>query len=174
VRVRDLRVGEVLTPAAGFGDLADDGVAFAAEGTERGGKAEVVAHFGAGRSVGGRMEGAEVVVVLHGLEGAAEHGVLEVEGWLEGSDGAGEVLADEEVAGAPGDLLAGTDEAGAGAGGGLFAEVGVAQQMDVDGAGKVEDALEGSGDDESFMQFDHVFSRGRGRGGEIERPKGER
>ena len=57
--------------------------------------------------------------------------------------------------GTPGDGLAGTDEAGAGAGGGVLAEVGVAEQMDVDGAGEVEGALDRGGDEGDFVEFDH-------------------
>ncbi len=69
-------LGEVLLPVAGFGDLADDLIAFAekvahvtgqyeaigdaAENGDRGGEAEDVAHGG-----GAAWQGAEEVVVLH-------------------------------------------------------------------------------------------------------------
>ena len=157
----------MLLPSVGFGDLLDDGVALAeqvghvaaqddafgdpAQRAEWRGEAEVVAHFG--ETVG---QGAKVVVVLHGVEGAAQHGVLEVGGRLESGDGAGQVLADAEMAGAPCDLLAGTDEAGAGSRGGLLAGVGVAEQVDLDGTSEIEAAFEGCGDQRGFVELDHA------------------
>ena len=51
-----------------------------------------------------------MVVVLHGVERSAQHGVLEVGGWIEGGDGAGEVLANAEMTGSPCHLLAGADD----------------------------------------------------------------
>jgi len=159
-----------LLPGVGFSDLLDDGVALAqklthvaaknevfgdpAEWTKRGGESKVIAHLGS-RSVFGGGQLAEMVVVLHGAKGAAEHCVLKVAGWVEGGNDAGEVLADEEVAGAPGDGFSGANEAGTGSGGGLLAEVGVAKQMDFDGAREVEDASERGADDGGFVELDH-------------------
>ena len=103
-------------PVEGFGDLFDDGVAFAkehqhvaaeeedfaewAEDRQRGGDAEEIFHLG-----GAGREGAEVVVGLHGAEDAFDHGCLEVSWRLHGGVFAGEVLPDAEVFRSPGDAL---------------------------------------------------------------------
>jgi hypothetical protein len=129
-----------------FGDAAEEG-----DGC---GEAEDVAHLGL---AGG--ESAEVMVVLHGVEGSAEHGVLEVGGAVEGGDARGEALAEEEVSGAPGDGVTEGEETGGGAfeRDGLLSEVGVAGEMDFDGTGEVEDAVDGRGDDGYFVKSDHVL-----------------
>ena len=91
---------QVSLPLCGFGDLFDYGVAFeeksshvatqdghfgdAAKNWERGGEAEDVFHLG-----GAGGQGSKVMIVLHGVEGAVNHRVLEVGGWLQGSDFAG-------------------------------------------------------------------------------------
>ena len=74
----------------------------------------------------------EEVVVLHGVEGTFEHGVLEVGGTVKGSDAAGEVLADAEVGGAPADELAHADETCRDAGDGLFPGLFGAEEVNLD------------------------------------------
>src|ERR1035441_1343049 len=121
-----------------FRDLFDEGVSFAqkrlhvaaedegfsdaAKQRDRRRKTENVAHLAL--SVG---ENPEVVVVLHGAKGAAQHGVLKICWWIEGGNPRGETLADEEVAGAPGDSVAEREQAGGRAfqSDSLLAEVGV-------------------------------------------------
>ena len=155
-------------PVGGFGDLFDDGVAFAKEGQhvaaeeegfgqwtengERGGYAEEVFHF-----CGTGGEGAEVVIGLHGAEDAFDHGGLEVGGRLHGGVFAGEVLPDAEVFCPPGDLLGEFGEAGGDAsyGQGLFAGVNVCDEMDLDAAGEVEASFDGCIDDGDFFEPDH-------------------
>src|SRR5271155_3433292 len=108
--------GKVALPVGGFGDLLDDGIAFAeehqhvaaeeedfgewAENWKRSSDAEEVFHF---RGAGGKN--AEVVVGLHGAEDALDHGGLEVGGWLHGGEFAGEVPPHSEVFRSPGDAL---------------------------------------------------------------------
>ena len=94
--------------------------------------------------------------MLHEVEGTAQHGVLEVGGRVEGGDRAGEVLADAEVPGAPGDLLTWADESATCSGGRLLAVVRVAEQVDFDGAGEVEAAFDGRVDQCCFVEFDHA------------------
>lgn len=88
---------------------------------------------------------AEVVVVLHGAEGAVEHGVLKEDWWIEAGDASGEGLLKGEVAGAPGDLLAHADEACGLAGEGYcgLTAVNVIEQANLDAAGEVEAAVDG-------------------------------
>jgi len=153
-----------LGPGIGFGDLLDDGVALAeqaahvagedealgewAEQGDGGGEAEVVAHAG-----GAAGEREEEVVVLHEGEGAGEHGVLKGVGRVEAGDLRGEALADAEVAGAPGDAVAESHEAGGATSllcDGLFAGVDVPEEMNLDGTGEVEDAGERCVDEGGF------------------------
>lgn len=164
----------VLPPVFRLGDLLDDRVAFdqksahvaaqdeafgkPAQRAERRGDAEVVAHFGARFAVGVGVERAEMVIVLHGMERPAQHRVLKVIGPVERGDGAGQMLADAKVTGAPCDLLAGADESGARACGGLLAGVRVAEQMDFDGARQIEAARDGSVDDRDFVQCNHAVN----------------
>ena len=144
----------------------DEDFGEAAERAERGGEAELVAHLGGGAAGGIGRQRAKPVVVLHGVECAAEHGVLEEVGAVVGGDGAGEALRDEEVAGAPRNLLAGADEAGGdlrtalrvepAEGLGLLAMVHIAEEMHIDGAGEVEDALERGADEGDLVERDHA------------------
>ena len=133
----------------GFGDAAED--------WDGRGEAEDVAHLGLAG-----WEGAEVVVVLHGLEGASEHGVLEVGWWLVRGDPRGEALADEEVSRAPGDGVAECQQAFGGASerDGLFPEMSIACEVDFDGTGEVEAAGDGCGDEGGLFEGDHAVLRG--------------
>lgn len=117
--------GEIALPVVrfGFGEVLDDGVAFAQKGEhvtaeeDRFGEwaeegkgssdAEVVSHLGC---AGG--ERAEVVIGLHGAKDAFGHCGLKICGRLHGGVFAGEVLPDGEVLGAPGDLLVEFGETG--------------------------------------------------------------
>jgi hypothetical protein len=175
-------LGEIFSPvfAGGFGNLLDYGVAFVEErlhvaaedkglrnATEQGdgrGEAEDVMHGGEwGRAVG--EDRLEVMIVLHGVEGAVDHGVLEAVRRVVRGDPAGEALADEEMACLPGDGVAEGEQARGGVAGprawsrgqrnGRFAEVDVAGEVDFDGAGEVETAFDRSGDQGGFGESDH-------------------
>lgn len=167
-----LRDGEIALPLAGlccaFDDEAsldeehahvaaeDEDLSDTTERGERSGDAELIRHLG---SISGK--GAEEVVVLHGVEGAPEHGVLEVDGRVEAGDAGGEGLPNAEVAGAPGHLVAEGEETGGlvlrliGHDDGGLAEVGVVEQMDFDAASEVEAAFHGCIDDSHFVKFKH-------------------
>ena len=102
--------------------MLDDGVSFAdefqhvaaekkhfgkrPEDGKGSGDAEEILHLGC---AGG--EGAEDVIGLHGTEDSLRHGDLEVGGWFDSGDFAGEVLPGAEVLGAPGDLVGEVGEA---------------------------------------------------------------
>ena len=93
------------------------------------------------------------MVVLHEGEGAGEHGVLKGVGRVEAGDLRGEALADAEVTGAPGDSLAEGHKTGGATsllGYCLLAGMDVAKEMDLDGAGEVEDAGERGVDEGVF------------------------
>ena len=97
------------------------------------------------------------MVVLHGAEGPFCHGVLKINGRLEGGDFAGEVVPEEEVLRAPGDPLAGADETRSDSfeGKGLFSEVYVSREMRFDTASEIEAAFDGRLNGGELFQFDH-------------------
>jgi hypothetical protein len=166
---------EVLLPGGGgrFGNLLDDripfpeeglhiaaqdeGFGYAAEQRDGCGKPEDIAHLGL--TAGKR---AEVVVVLHGVEGAAEHGVLKI-GWgNEGGDLRSQTLTDEEVTGASGDGVAEREQTSCGAleGDCLLAKMGVAGEMNLDRAGKIEAAFDGCGNYGRLVERNHGLVKG--------------
>ncbi len=98
------------------------------------------------------------MVVLHGLERAAEHGVLEGVRAIVAGDPRGQGLADAEVAGSPGNPVSEREQAGGVAGerDGLLAEVGIAEHVDLYREREIEDAVDGGVDAVYFFEGDHL------------------
>ncbi len=126
------------------GDSAEDGNGC--------GEAKDIAH---GR--GTVRQGAEEMIVLHVGKGAAEHGVLEGVGWVESGNSRGKALAYAEVSSLPGHDVSQTHQAGGETAhcDGLLAGVGCADEVNVDGTCKIEDAFDGSLNDGEFVESDH-------------------
>jgi hypothetical protein len=106
----------------------------------------------------------EEMIVIETPEGAAHHGIAEMEWPLEHCDSTGEMLPDAEMPGAPGDFIAESHQTAQHAGHRTLASFRSGVHVQLHAPGEIEDALNGRVNLGRELDDRHNGARGSGFG----------